>query len=69
MTTTDYDPTAVARTHVLLRTNPKGEAFIGRCALCGAEGLPSGAVRDPCPNPGGRSPVDAIVCAVRGELP
>lgn len=36
-------------THALTRTSPFGEAFIGRCTKCGAEGLNSGGALVDCP--------------------
>lgn len=48
-------------THSLTRTNEKGVPFIGRCVLCGAEGLSATAVNEPCTNPHDVSEVDALV--------
>lgn len=36
--------------HVIERTSPKGEKFIGKCALCGMEGLTTADVlKEKCP--------------------
>lgn len=35
--------------HVLERTSPKGERFVGRCVRCGQAGLPAVSAREPCP--------------------
>lgn len=40
-------------THALVRTSPKGQPFIGKCAKCGVEELPISAASQPCVNPAG----------------
>ncbi len=39
--------------HIIDRTSPKGEPFVGKCRLCGQEGLTSSFkdVQSPCPGP------------------
>ncbi|MBO9602589.1 MAG: hypothetical protein J7496_08785 [Novosphingobium sp.] len=39
--------------HALVRTNPKGQPFIGKCAKCGAEGLTLKQANEECVNPAG----------------
>ena len=34
--------------HVLQRTSPKGQAFVGTCVRCGQGDLPAVAAKDPC---------------------
>jgi hypothetical protein len=53
-----------ATTHSLERTSPMGGAFVGRCVLCGALGLPSGAALWPCPNPSRKSEDQALIDAI-----
>jgi len=55
------------KTHSLERTGPKGEQFIGRCILCGQEGLRMGDALKPCKNPGIVSSEDALLAAVNVE--
>lgn len=64
----NYPP---AQTHTLMRTNPKGKGidFIGRCALCGAEGLPAEAAMEPCTNPTRIAADDAFMLAIEGDEP
>lgn len=54
-------------THALERTNPFGERFIGRCRLCGKEGLTSGAALEPCDNPRGLNQAEALIEAIEGD--
>jgi hypothetical protein len=56
------------RTHVVIRTNPKGQPLVGRCALCGKEGLSSSDALKPCPNPRGVSSDDALLSAITGDV-
>ena len=58
---------ASQRRHMLDRTNPKGIPFVGRCRLCGEEGLPAEAVTFPCPGGLGRSYVAELVNVIRGN--
>lgn len=46
--------------HFLDRISPKGEPFMGRCILCGAERSAKGEI-DECPNPDNVSVEDALV--------
>jgi hypothetical protein len=55
------------QTHSLERTSPFGELFIGRCVLCGAEGLPSSAALQMCENPGLVTEDDALIAAIEGD--
>lgn len=34
--------------HIIERTSPKGQAFIGTCARCGQTDLPITAAKEPC---------------------
>lgn len=54
-------PTSPQTTHVLERTSPKGEQFIGKCSLCGKEGLTAQQANEPCPNPGNVSRDEALL--------
>lgn len=56
--------------HMLSRTNAKGQgiAFIGRCVLCGEEGLPAEAVAFPCPGGMGRSYPNELAKIIRGDV-
>jgi hypothetical protein len=54
-------------THSLVRTSPKGQDFVGRCVLCGQEGLPMIAALLKCPNPRGVSNDQAVLDAILGE--
>ena len=41
----------ITMNHAVERTNHKGEAFIGRCILCGEEGLTMvRSIKEHCPN-------------------
>lgn len=55
-------------THMLIRTNAKGVAFIGRCVMCGEEGLPSVAATFPCPGGIGRNAQSEFIKIVGGDL-
>ena len=37
-----------ARGHTIIRTSPKGGAFIGKCLVCGAGGLRASDANKPC---------------------
>ena len=54
-------------THTLVRTNPKGQPFIGRCIQCGATDLPSSAALQPCPNPAGVTQDEALMNVIENE--
>lgn len=60
------DPKTTQR-HVLSRTNAKGVPFVGRCRLCGEEGLPAEAVSFPCPGGLGRSYTAEFGKIIRGD--
>ena len=53
--------------HSLERTNPKGQAFIGTCVLCGEKGLMAEAVKDECANLRGLTSDEAVVEEVEGK--
>ena len=55
-----------ATTHSLERTSPKGGPFVGRCVLCGQEGLRSGGALLPCPNTRSVSDAQALIDAING---
>jgi hypothetical protein len=46
--------------HVLQRTSPLGELFIGKCIRCNAEDLRMAQANEPCPNTNNLSD-DAII--------
>jgi len=54
-------------THALVRTNPKGETFIGRCIKCGKTDLPSRAALEECPNPSGITQGGALLSVIEGN--
>ena len=58
-------------THVVERTSPKGPSspFVGRCMLCGAEGLRADAALEECPNPRGVTKERSVLAAISGEEP
>lgn len=53
--------------HMLVRTNPVGEKFIGRCVNCGKENLPMSAVHAECENLTKRSQEDSFVAIITGR--
>lgn len=55
-----------SRQHSINRTSPKGQPFVGTCALCGKAGLTLDAMREECENPRGLSADDAVVEAIKG---
>jgi hypothetical protein len=55
-----------ARTHLLDRTSPKGEYFIGTCRLCGTQGLRMEQANERCANPTGVTAEQAILDAIAG---
>jgi hypothetical protein len=55
--------------HVLERTSPMGEAFVGRCTLCGKKGLRSKDALKECANPARISADNALLDALEGEEP
>lgn len=59
---------ARATTHTLERTSPLGERFVGRCILCGAEGLRASDALQPCPNLLDATTDDALIAAIEGPL-
>lgn len=54
----------IQTTHVLERTSPFGEKFVGECILCGAEGLTMAQANEQCPNPAAVSEERAILLAM-----
>jgi hypothetical protein len=55
------------QTHSLERTSPKGGPFIGRCRLCGKQGLTFADMGEPCQNPRGLTADEALIDAVKGD--
>ena len=47
----DMSRVKIATTHTVLRTSPKGQAFIGACIQCGKEDLTLSQARGECDNP------------------
>lgn len=56
-----------AQHHSLERTSPKGQGFVGRCVLCGEEGLRIGDALKHCPNPRGVSEEQSLIDAIEGD--
>lgn len=54
-------------THSLERTSPYGEEFVGKCVLCGREGLPSGYALVECPNPKNATQDEVLLNAIDPE--
>ena len=54
--------------HLLLRTSPKGQPFVGTCQLCGLTGLPMRAMEDECENLAGASEGDALEAALNPSV-
>lgn len=59
----------VQSTHVLERTSPFGEPFIGKCVLCGAKNLTMNQSNDHCDNPCGIPAEVALAEAVSPPSP
>jgi hypothetical protein len=58
---------ATMRRHVLNRTSPKGQDFIGTCALCGKKGLTIAQMNsEECENVRGLNYEQALVETIRG---
>jgi hypothetical protein len=53
--------------HSLVRTSRIGDLFIGRCVLCGTEGLTAKEAREYCINPTGVTVGASILDAIEGE--
>ena len=53
-------------THVLERTSPFGEPFVGECILCGKSGLAARDANKPCENTFQLSVVDSLLAAIEG---
>jgi hypothetical protein len=51
--------------HSLERTSPKGQDFIGTCALCGTPNLTL-SDREDCPNVRGLTEDEALIEAIEG---
>jgi hypothetical protein len=54
------------QTHSLERTSPMGGPFVGRCVLCGTEGLPASAALKMCENPELVTEDEALLQAIEG---
>lgn len=52
------------RYHSVERTSPKGEPFIGRCTLCGKQGLKASAALEECENIRDLSVDDTLIEAI-----
>lgn len=59
--------TAAGARHSLERTSPIGEMFVGRCVLCGKEGLTTASMVQECANPARISQDDAMLAALEGD--
>ena len=57
----------IAVQHSLVRTSPKGGPFVGKCVLCGEEGLSLSATRW-CPNPQSITEEQAVLTAIKHDL-
>jgi hypothetical protein len=53
--------------HVVERTSPKGEKFIGICRACGTAGLTLADAQQECPNQRGLTQDEAVIEAITGE--
>ncbi len=55
--------------HAVERTSPKGPGspFIGKCRLCGQEGLCSSAALEVCHNPRGVTQEQSILDTIEGK--
>lgn len=53
--------------HVVERTSPKGQDFIGVCRLCGKTGLPMTAALEECENIRGLTYREAFAETITGE--
>jgi hypothetical protein len=62
---TDQEQTK--RTHVLDRTSPMGELFIGTCRLCGTHGLRMAQANEACENPQRIGETQALLDAINGD--
>ena len=56
----------IAIMHCVERTSPKGGPFVGRCSLCGQEGLTMADMNNWCPNTANKSQEDALMDAIDG---
>jgi hypothetical protein len=52
--------------HVIERTSPKGQKFVGTCILCGIAGLVMSDSLAQCTNPEGISQTEALLLAIDG---
>lgn len=57
----------MAEMHALVRTNKKGEPFIGRCIKCGKGGLRTKDMQSPCDNTKGMPNEVAVLKAISGD--
>jgi len=53
--------------HTVVRTNPKGVPFRGRCIQCGLTNLPAEAARWPCENWRGLTQEQSVLEAITGK--
>ena len=55
-------------THLVERTSPYGQPFVGKCRYCGAENLPPSAALQPCPVASdiGITQDDSLLAAIEG---
>ena len=51
--------------HALVRTNAKGQPFVGKCSKCGVEGLTLKQMDSPCVNPAGLTVGEALELMLR----
>lgn len=56
-----------ARMHVLNRTSPKGQSFVGTCSLCGKPNLTLADMNSECENMRGLSQDEALIEAITGS--
>ena len=61
--------TSPTRLHLVNRTSPKGEPFIGTCSLCGQSMSLREATTTECPNQRGLTQDDALIEAISGRKP
>jgi hypothetical protein len=54
-------------THIIDRTSPMGTSFIGKCRLCGKEGLRIADVNDECHSHPELSDDDRVLLAIDEE--
>lgn len=62
----EYMDQRPARMHSLNRTSPKGQSFVGTCALCGKVNLTLAAMNSECDNQRGLTQEEAALEAIVG---